>query len=88
MEQDDLELTDELIEEIVICALFHDPMMPYYTRSFPARSLRRSRRHRDRGYALANMELMSEKEFKRMFRMTKLMFNELEIKLAPVISCQ
>jgi hypothetical protein len=45
------------------------------------RKKRQANRHRNREYALNEMEAMSEKHFKRMFRMSKRTFNVLEEKL-------
>jgi hypothetical protein len=42
---------------------------------------RRSNRRRNRAYALQEMEEMTERHFKRMFRMSKFAFNQLLIKL-------
>jgi hypothetical protein len=41
---------------------------------------RHPNRHRDRGYGLREMDNMSDLHFKRMFRMSRFAFNQLEVK--------
>ena len=43
-------------------------------------------RKRDRGYALAQMELLSDAEFERMFRLDRLTFQHLEERISPLVS--
>ena len=42
-------------------------------------------RHRNRGFALLEMDLISIEEFKSMFRIDRLTFEELEEELDPIL---
>lgn len=54
-------------------------------RSFPIESYHRDR---DRGYALREMEALSDKQFTTMFRLNKLVFFYLLAKINPLISAR